>query len=333
MSTDFLRALRERARAGGPRRVVLAEGADARMIRAAVVATEQRLAQVILLGRPAGISRVARLEERKLSGIEIVDPETSPLLPQLAAVYREGERGRTASEEEAEALLRQPAYFAAMLVRTRMADGMVAGAVSTSADTVRAALTVIGPAPGRRLISSFFLMALPHPAPNGTSVLFYADCGVVPRPSPEELADIAVLTADRFRAITGQEPRVALLSYSTKGSATHPSVDRVVEAVARARALAPDLALDGELQADAALVPAVGRRKAPDSKVAGEANVLIFPDLNSGNIAYKLTERLAGARAIGPILMGTAQPVSDLSRGCTAEDILDAIAITVLQAP
>jgi phosphate acetyltransferase len=260
-------------------------------------------------------------------GIEVIDPERHPHREDFVALYHELRRHKGVTREEARERLADPLFFAAAMVRRGEADLSVAGAAAPTARVLRAGLHLVGTAPGSEVVSSFFLMVLTDGTP-----LAFGDCAVIPRPEPEQLARIALDTAASYHKLTGEEPRVAMLSFSTKGSAGHELVDRVAAATARAREMAPDLALDGELQFDAAFVPQVGERKAPGSSVAGRANVYIFPGLEAGNIGYKIAQRLGGARAVGPVIQGFAHPFLDLSRGCSAEDIVETAAIGCLIA-
>lgn len=315
-----------------PQRIVLPEATDERMIEAARQAVDDGVAEILLLGDLAAIQNAAAEKATSLDGITIIDRAAHPKNQEWAEAFAEKRKHKGMTVEKAAEILSDPLYFGAMMVSAGEADGMVAGAVNATGNVIRASLWFIGSQPGIKTVSSCFLMIVPDCDYGADGTICYGDCGVVPDPNAEQLADIAYSTAMSMEALTGVEPIVAMMSFSTYGSADHPLVDKVKEATKIAKEKFPELKLDGELQADAALIEAIGKRKAPDSAVAGKANTLIFPDLNAGNIAYKLTERLAKAEAYGPLLQGLALPVNDLSRGCCAKDIYTTIAITAVQA-
>lgn len=314
------------------KRIVLPEGVDKRVVKAAADAHNRGLAVPIMLGNPEVIAKIAEENNIDISGIEIIDPQASPKRQEYADLLYELRKKKGMTKKEAYELAGTTLYYGVLMVKSGEADGEVSGATHSTADTVRPALQVLKTAPGISLVSAFFVIIVPNCEFGANGLFIYADSGLVINPSAAELAEIAVCSGRTMKSLFDVEPKVAMLSFSTKGSASHPLVDKVVEATRLAKEKDPNMCIDGELQADAALVPWVGNTKAPGSPVAGQANVLIFPDLQAGNISYKLTERLAKAEAYGPILQGIAKPVNDLSRGCDSEDIVNVIAITAVQA-
>jgi len=321
---ELLRDLAARVRAFPVRKkIVFPEGADPRVLEAATrLAVEGLVKPILVAKKPAGAPE----------GIAFVDCETCPNLKEYASLYYERRRAKGVTQVEAAEIARRPLYFATLMVAAGHADGFVGGAANTTAETVRAAFHCIGTRPGVKTVSSVMLVCVRDLSYGHKGVLAFADCAIVIDPNAVELAEIAIATAQTYRDLISAEPIVALLSFSTKGSATHPFVEKVAEAVRIVRQRAPQLNLDGEMQADAALVPRIGRSKAAGSTVAGQANTLIFPDVGSGNIGYKLVERLGGAAAFGPFLQGLAIPANDLSRGCSAGDIYSAALVTALQS-
>ena len=310
--------------------IVLPEGEESRNVQAAVKIVEQGIAKLTLLGDPAKVKEVAA--GASLEGLEIIDPKTSDKCEQYAATLYELRKAKGMTPEQAAELVRDPMYYGVMMVKMGDADGLVSGAIHSTGDMLRPALQIIKSKPGIKTVSSCFLMECPNKAYGDDGVMVFADCAVNIDPDAEQLASIALGAADSARALAGIEPRVAMLSFSTKGSAKHDLVTKVQEATRIAKELDPGLMLDGELQLDAAIVESVGQLKAPGSPVAGKANVLVFPGLEAGNIGYKLVQRLAGAEAYGPILQGIAKPCNDLSRGCSVDDIVATVAITAAQA-
>ena len=329
---DVLDRMLARAQAN-TQRIVLPEGDEPRTLEAAEILLRDKVAKLILIGNPALIAQQA--QEKGLTHINeatIINPKNNPDLEKYATLLCELRKAKGMTMEDARIKAQDPLYLGCLMIKAGDADGEVAGARGTTADTIRPAFQILKTKPGVGIVSGAFLMITPAKHLGDNGILVFADCAVNPCPNAEELAQIAISTAETARSLAGIEPRIAMLSFSTKGSARHELIDKVTEATRLARELAPDLQIDGELQADAALIPGVAEKKAPGSQVAGKANVLVFPDLQAGNIGYKLVERFSGADAIGPILQGIAAPVNDLSRGCKVQDIVQMVIITANQA-
>ncbi len=314
-------------------RIVLPESHEERTLKAADIILTEKLAEIILIGKEEHIERDAKkLGLSQLMKATIVNPESNPKANVYADLMVELRKTKGLTKDQALSLLHNPLYLATVMIKNGDADGEVAGADNATGDVLRPAFQFVKTMPGISVVSGAFLMLLDDKQFGDNGLMIFADCAVHPDPTSSELAEIAVATAKTTRAIAGIEPRVAMLSFSTKGSASHELVDKVVEATKLAKQMDPSLKIDGELQADAAIIESIGKKKAPDSEIAGKANVLIFPNLESGNIAYKLVQRMAGADAIGPVLQGMAAPINDLSRGCSVDDIVNLIAITASQA-
>lgn len=329
---NFIEGLREEAKKN-IQKIVLPEGNEERTLKAADFALAHQIAEIVLIGNPEEIKDLAQKHKLKnLDNAEIIDPNHFDAFEEYVDLLLEIRGKKLKSRADAEKLVRNPLYLATLLVKNGAADGEVAGAENSTGDVLRPAFQIVKTLPGISVVSGAFFMVFENKEIGDNGIITFADCAVHPNPTASELAEIAVASARTTKAIAGLEPRVALLSFSTKGSAKHEMVDKVVEATAIAQKMAPEFKIDGELQADAAIIPGIGRKKAPDSEIAGRANVLVFPTLEVGNIAYKLVQRLAGAEAVGPVLQGMAAPINDLSRGCSVDDIVNMIAITSLQA-
>ncbi|HSD63966.1 MAG TPA: phosphate acetyltransferase [Ignavibacteriaceae bacterium] len=325
MSNKLMEAIIEKA-SKQKRTIVLPESHDDRVIKAAEILVKNKIASVITLGKEDTVWKKAQELGADISGVRVIDPEKSDKLSDFSNIYFNLRKKKGITIEAARDTMKRDLFFGAMMVREGMADGSVSGSTASTADVLRAGIHCIGMPEGISTVSSFFLMILPE------RTFSFADCAVVPAPDVEQLADIAITTAINHKKLTGEEPYIAMLSFSTKGSAEHESVDKVIQATELAKKKHPELNIDGELQFDAAIIDAIGRKKAPGSKVAGRANVLIFPDLNAGNIGYKIAQRLGKAEAVGPVIQGLKRPFFDLSRGCSVDDIVNTSAIAELMS-
>ena len=328
---SVLDSIKEKAKAD-VKHILLPEGSEERTVQAARIITDEKIAKVTLLGDEEEIKKVAEKFNVCLCGIDIINPLTDPDFEHYANGFYELRKAKGMTPEKARETIKNTLFYACMMIKEGKADGMVSGAINTTGNTLRPGLQIIKMAKGINTISSCFIMEIPNKEYGDNGLMLFGDCAININPNPDELASIAIATANTAKTLLGMDPKVAMLSFSTKGSAKHENVDKVTAALAKVKELAPDLDVDGELQADAAMVPKVAALKAPGSKVAGHANVLIFPDLQAGNIGYKLVQRLAGAEAVGPVSQGFAKPINDLSRGCSIADIVSVVAIPAVQA-
>ncbi len=328
---DLIQKFKEKAKKI-PKTIVLPEGEEERTIKASGIILKEQLANLVLLGNIENIKKKAEQYGVDISKAKLINPKESDLLDKYSEEFYNLRKAKGITQEEARKTIQDTVYFGTMMVHLGDADGLVSGAEHSTANTIRPALQIIKTKPGTSIVSSAFIMIVPNCNLGENGLFVFADCAVNPDPTAEQLAEIAISTANTAKILCDIEPRVALLSFSTKGSAQHPLVEKVQKATQICKEKAPDLLIDGELQADAALITKVGEKKAPGSPVAGKANTLIFPDLQSGNIGYKLVQRLAGAEAIGPFLQGMNKPVNDLSRGCSIDDIVNVVTVTAVQA-
>ena len=327
---SFIEKIKEKAKSN-IKTIVLPEGEEIRTLKAAEIINKEKFAKVVLIGNQEKIKEILTRENINIGDIQVIEPEKSEKKEEYANALYELRKAKGMTLEDAEKLVLDPVYYGMMMVKLEEADGLVSGAVHSTADTLRPALQIIKTAPGTKIVSTFVAIDVPNCEFGENGLFFFSDCGLNQNPNSEELAQIAISTAKSFETLVEAKPKVAMLSYSTMGSAKAEEVTKVQEATKMAKEEAPELRLDGEMQLDAAIVPAIGQSKAPGSKVAGNANVLIFPELEAGNIGYKLVERLAKAEAYGPVCQGIAKPVNDLSRGCSSDDIVGVVAITAVQ--
>ena len=328
---DFISSIKERARKD-IKKIVLPEASDVRILKAAEIALNEAYAEIVLVGNEASIKAMAEENNIDIAKAIIVDPLNSEKSKEYAENLYELRKAKGMTLEQAEELVKDEVYYGMMMVKMNDADGLVSGAIHSTSDTLRPALQILKTAPGTKLVSAFFLMVVPNCEFGENGVFVFGDCGLNENPNAEQLAEIAASSSQSFEKLVGKESKVAMLSYSTMGSAKSELTQKVIDATNIVKENYPEIKVDGEMQLDAAIVPSVGKSKAPNSEIAGCANTLIFPDLNAGNIGYKLTQRLAKAEAYGPLCQGIARPVNDLSRGCSAEDVAGVVAITAVQA-
>ena len=328
---SFINQIKERAKKE-IKTILLPEATDIRILKATQIVKKEQYANVILVGDTEKVTKMAQENNIDLSGIQIINPEKSENTEKYAKELYELRKNKGLTQEEAKKLVLNPVYFGMMMLKLNEADGLVSGATHSTSDTLRPALQILKTAPDTKLVSAFFVMVVPNCEYGANGTFIFADSGLNEEPDAEKLSEIAISSSKSFKQLIGEEPKVAMLSYSTYGSAHSASTEKVIEATKKAKEKEPDLIIDGELQLDAAIIPEIAEFKAPNSKLKGEANVLVFPDLGAGNIGYKLVQRLAKAEAYGPLCQGIAKPVNDLSRGCSAEDVAGVIAITAVQA-